>query len=674
MKKKWGRLVVGGLLVAAPSAFLVFLLGSVGKPVEDPALAFAHLRSAPRVGAAYESWKEARRTQGGERRLALRLGWSKAYSSAFTRATGDAAIDLDAGTIRVEVHDLENPEAHEVWLVENAPGPGRSARPEPGDRTLRAGALAPRKGKGVLEAELGAALGGFRVDEVVVTRAGEEPTRSGLLFGSPSLFQRMQAWDRAGREPSGGAYGEGAGSYDLDRLVAKGADLFFRETFGGNGRTCGTCHPAGNNFTIDPKFIAGLPPNDPLFVAEFEPALSRNFEKPELMRRVGLILENVDGFDDLEHRFVMRGVPHTLAMRTSIAAPPPAPDAPTAPPSEQTGWSGDGAPGGGTLREFANGAIRQHFTKTLKREPGVDFRFATEEELDALEAFQLSLGRDADPEDVTAVRFRSRLVARGRDIFVADDAEGATGTAGKCDVCHANAGATVEFVAGGLNFNFDTGVENLPDHPADLAEPGSRPRDGGFGKDPNPAGGFGDGTFNTPPLIEAADTGPFFHNDAIQTLEEAVAFYNSAAFNESPAGKNLADPETGIAIRLDPTQVVAVASFLRVMNSLENIRQATEFAEGAKAAAHPRAARALLRLATEEAGDAGDVLDCAGLHPTAVRALRKAGELLRKASVTCWGWGRAARIRTALQALERAQADMVEGPSPFARSGPSKAD
>ena len=64
--------------------------------------------------------------------------------------------------------------------------------------------------------------------------------------------------------------------------------------FNGNGRTCGTCHPADNNFTIDPEFIAALPDDDPLFVAEFVPALAENFEKPELMRKVGLILENTN--------------------------------------------------------------------------------------------------------------------------------------------------------------------------------------------------------------------------------------------------------------------------------------------------------------------------------------------------------------------------------------------
>src|SRR5438128_2120713 len=64
------------------------------------------------------------------------------------------------------------------------------------------------------------------------------------------------------------------------QLIAKGRDLFFNETFAGNGRTCGTCHPAENNFTIDPAFIATLPKDNPLFVAEFNPDLKENFENP----------------------------------------------------------------------------------------------------------------------------------------------------------------------------------------------------------------------------------------------------------------------------------------------------------------------------------------------------------------------------------------------------------
>jgi hypothetical protein len=94
------------------------------------------------------------------------------------------------------------------------------------------------------------------------------------------------------------------------------------------------------------------------------------------------------------------------------------------------------------------------------------------------------------------------------------------------------------------------------------------PPDDGFGTP-------GDGTFNTPPLVEVADSGPFFHNNAIETVEGAVAFFNGAAFNNSSSGRALAgaDPN-GIGIRLDGTQIVAVAAFLRVVDALENIREA----------------------------------------------------------------------------------------------------
>ena len=158
-------------------------------------------------------------------------------------------------------------------------------------------------------------------------------------------------------------------------MITQGRDLFNNEQFNGNGRTCATCHRENNNLTIDPEFIATLPPNDALFVAEFTPALATNFENPVLMRKVGLILENVDGFSNPG---VMRGVPHTLALIQNTLTPVGGGvDGTTIPPNERTGWGGDGAPGTGTLREFAMGAVTQHFTKRLNRVPGVDFRLPT---------------------------------------------------------------------------------------------------------------------------------------------------------------------------------------------------------------------------------------------------------------------------------------------------------
>ncbi len=414
-------------------------------------------------------------------------------------------------------------------------------------------------------------------------------------------------------------------------LVAKGRELFFNETFAGNGRTCGTCHRETASFTITPAFIAALPKDDALFVAEFVPALRQNFENPRLMREFGLILENLDGFDDLANKFTMRGVPHVLGLRVSIASRQ----------GPRTGWSGDGAPGDGTLRSFAIGAVIQHFTKTLNRVTGVDFRLPTDAELDALEAFQLSLGRQADL--ALPLALKGTVAKRGQAIFLDNGL-------GKCNVCHGNAGANL---ASGNNANFNTGVEDLPDQPARLT--GEKvPRDDGFGIP-------GNGTFNTPPLVEAADTGPFFHNNAIETIEGAVAFYNGQAFNNSPSGRFLASTDpNGVGIRLDGTQVVAVAAFLRVINALENIRQAIELLQQAEALGffETAPAQALLVRAASETGDSIAVLAGGGLHPDAVTELIEARRLAQRAAKSLFN--RRGLAREAIQAQERARVQLIE--------------
>lgn len=417
-----------------------------------------------------------------------------------------------------------------------------------------------------------------------------------------------------------------------DRLVIKGRGIFFNETFRGNGRTCGTCHRTEDNFGLSPAFIATLPPTDPLFVAEINPDLKDDFEKPALMREFGLILENLDGFDDLPNRFVLRGVPHVLAMRNSIASAQ----------GPRTGWSGDGAPGDGSLRAFATGAVIQHFPLTTNRIPGVDFRLPTEEELDALEAFQLSLGRQE--ELALPLALKGVVAGRGQEIFLDN-------TLGKCNACHANAGANGDpniFGPGAGNLNFDTGVEALPDQPANLTGE-LVPPDDGFGTP-------GDGTFNTPTLVEAADTGPFFHNNSVETIEGAVAFYNGDAFNNSPAGQLLVGA-TGSGINLDGTQVVSVAAFLRVINALENIRAATALLEQSEDERR-KDARESLRLAVFETEDAIQVLAGGGLHPEAVSHLEEARRLTRKAARSFFQRGRL--IRKAIEQQEKARDELVE--------------
>lgn len=411
-----------------------------------------------------------------------------------------------------------------------------------------------------------------------------------------------------------------------EKLVAKGREIFFNETFNGNGRTCGTCHPAENNFTLDPAFIATLPNSDPLFVAEFNPSLEENFENSRLLREFGLILENLDGFDDLPNKFTLRGIPPTLGLHVTVNSSL----------GPRTGWSGDGAPGDGSLRSFATGAVIQHFTKTLNRVAGVDFRLPNDEELDALEAFQLSLG--IQEELTLPLSLKSVVAARGQELFNSP-------TEGKCFACHFNAGANADpaiFGEGAGNLNFNTGVEDLPDQPADLTGE-FVPPDDGFGAP-------GDSTFNTPSLIEAAGTGPFFHNNSIETIEGAVGFYDGESFNNSPAGQ-LITAATGSAIELDGTQIVEIAAFLRVINTLENIRESTNLLRASlnEIALPQEVSNKLLERSIQDTDHAIRVLSCGGLHPQAVIFLKEASKFTKEY-----------KARKAIQFLEKAREELIE--------------
>jgi hypothetical protein len=348
------------------------------------------------------------------------------------------------------------------------------------------------------------------------------------------------------------------------------------------------------------------------------------------MRPFGLILENQDGFDDLENDFNMRGIPVTLALRTTVDSR----DGP------RTGWAGDGAPGDGSLRAFSTGAVIQHYPLTTNRVPGVDFRLPTEQELDDLEAFMLSLGRQEELQ--LPLPLKDVRAARGQELF--NDVN-----TGKCFGCHNNAGANANpgiFGEGAGNLNFNTGVENLPDQPADLSGE-KNPPDDGFGTP-------GNGEFNTPPLVEAADTPPFFHNNSVETLEGAVAFYNGESFRNSPAGQ-LVESATGSPINLDATQVQHVASFLRVINALENIRASIALLDKV-VETDRRADYENLRFANEETGDAIMVLSEASLHTEAVQDLHEARRLTERAA------DRFSRdsAREAIAALERARDRMAE--------------
>jgi cytochrome c peroxidase len=595
--------------------------------------------------------------------MKIRLGYVKGLSTTFTALRGEVAVNLASGTYQVSLNGLTVGQTYSVWLVDRPESDLIPPEPDTVFSLATVLALAPST---LLTGVLGLNLPlGFTIDGVVVAPGilwGAEPLAAGtvnvfqkmffrrvslvndstgaILFAEttpapsfsflvPDLAAETDALIPATSLPilglaapssafeSASTAGSSGSPTKLDRLISQGAKLFFEGQFRGNGRTCGTCHPARNNFMIDADFIATLPPNDPLFVAEFNPALA-GLERPALMRSDGLILENVDGFDAPTSKFVMRGVPHTLGLQVSLQRDVSLVN-PSA-PAEMTGWSGDGAPGTGSLNEFAIGAVTQHFTKNLARRRGVDFELPSAHQLDAMEAFQLSLGRSED-FILDTITFRDENLNTGKSLFINGGGD-PVNAGGTCNFCHSNGGA---LSVNGQNRNFNTNVEDL-DHPA-RPEVEDFPSDGGFGRALNSAGTFGNQTFNTAPVVEAADTPPFFHNNAVRTLDEAVAFYSGPEFNN--------DQRPGAArFNFNGTQNLAIADFLGALNTLQNIDVALREVNEALLLTSTNEIRTRLQTAIEDTQDAIGVLTERGLFPDARTELNTARNLLSQAQVT----------------------------------------
>jgi hypothetical protein len=398
----WG--LMGVLAVSAVwlfnSAFLkqdTALSAAIGDPTNgDPRL------------AAFTDWPVLYQEIGGYTNYPIYMSDIKGLSEESTGASGRVTVNFETGNVSARVEGLpplKNSSSYELLLVDHQPGPSNSIALDSGPKGDDIISLGPLDISGPVATRKKtldvARLSQFEVDMAVVRRRGPDRSERFVIGGMADFFYK---WSRKasvqGRHSEGGLTTSGSPASltanqadDLRRLIRKGARLFDNETFDGNGRTCSTCHRFENNFTIDPEFIATLPEDDPLFMAEFNDDLAENFEKKELMRRFGLILENTNGFDKLEKNFTMRGVPHLLAMSTSVDFFPEDPDNPDNPsedPVPRAGWAGDGSPVNpdtgldGSLRAFAAGAVIQHFTKTLDRESGKDFRLPTDEELDAL--------------------------------------------------------------------------------------------------------------------------------------------------------------------------------------------------------------------------------------------------------------------------------------------------
>jgi hypothetical protein len=174
---------------------------------------------------------------------------------------------------------------------------------------------------------------------------------------------------------------------------------------------------------------------------------------------------------------------------------------------------------------------------------------------------------------------------------------------------------------------------------------------------------FGNGTFNTPPLIEAADTAPFFHTNAFATIEAAIGFYTSSAFANSPAGN-------GVAIPLDATGIANLGRFLRVLNAAFN----TQIAIARINALLPIIAadknkssslqQQLAAVALAEVDDASAVLSAvSGLNSSAQTQLTAAHSSLVQVTGDSSFTQRQRDAQTALAALTTANTSLTTTPS-----------
>ena len=430
----------------------------------------------------------------------------RGLTSESMNASGNVTVDLGTGLVMSKVHGLPADGAFDLWLIQNRPGAGHTAMAEGHDLLKRIGPYQPQSGDHGLTVTLGReSFVNFLPDRAFVVRSTQSPLTSYVLTGSSTIFDRLMRRQVRFVDESDNERGFDPAAMqtrlaNFAKLIAEGRRLFVKEKFNGNGRACGTCHVESHNFTIDPEFIATLPRTDPLFVAETDPALSINFEKPDLMRKLGVFVENVDGFDPA-HRFTLRSAQNLQALATSTVRPDPtlrlgvdfSDNGLNANPPERLGWGNDGAP----LRDFASVAIVQHATRTLSRRPGIDFRVPTDEELDALAAYQLALGRQED-FDLSKLVLTSSTATKGKALYLDT---GDLGKAGhkNCNACHFNGGGTAAFsfnkdITGfprldgsplGFNVASPTNVNEIP-----LALALGLPRDGGFGLLPLPSGGI----------------------------------------------------------------------------------------------------------------------------------------------------------------------------------------
>jgi cytochrome c peroxidase len=293
-----------------------------------------------------------------------------------------------------------------------------------------------------------------------------------------------------------------------------GDDVFFHETFGGNGRTCATCHDPRNEFTVSPELVQQrfqADPTHPLFrPIDSDDGRGNSYATllDHALFRVTISLHpNVTLIDTpLERTItVWRGVPSIANVQLTA-------------PYLQDGRAA-------TLPEQALGAIRGHMQPTRK---------PTARELESLDTFQqqffypLRLRALTDTSDTLpkppgfSMPATNDSAVRGRASFNLH-----------CQRCHDGELASQPREAGGSIFAnafvSDANTLNLP-----LFRLAFRQPDGTVIETVSPDPGRAAITgriedlnkFDTPSLRGLKHTAPYFHDNSANTLEEVIRHYN----------------------------------------------------------------------------------------------------------------------------------------------------
>src|SRR5215208_262354 len=322
----------------------------------------------------------------------------------------------------------------------------------------------------------------------------------------------------------------------LSGAADEGGRLFRKETFGGNGRTCETCHSPSTG-TLSPEDVRLKSPSDPLFVHDgLDDGVSGTSRIAEhaTIRIVRPLPPNVRIAGDLSATSVVlvRGIPTTL-------------NTPALDPALMYDLRAR------TLSDQALGAIHDHAQNSV--EPSqeqlaliADFQRADKRFFSSSVLQDFASGGPAPvlPPGRTASEQRGRLMFVETEIT-------AGSTKGICAQCHAgpmlnqtspfNTGAP----PGARIANIGVSERNLLNLPvstfliddgtgdvravtmSDLGIPLTNPRPPGVPPPSVRHPAFFAGFFKIPSLWGVKKTAPYFHDNSAKTLEDVAAFYTN---------------------------------------------------------------------------------------------------------------------------------------------------